>query len=61
MRKETYRGSDAGKVFLEKILQEEKRILKLMDASDKKIIFTFKDGEVYDATEPLYIFSKKTL
>ena len=35
----TYRGKDAGKIFLYKIIAEEKRILKLMK-TDKSIIFT---------------------
>ena len=41
-KRETYRGADAGKVFLERIIKEEKRILKLME-DDKDMIMTPDD------------------
>ena len=37
-KRETYRGPDAGKVFLERILAEEKEILKQMDKANEPMI-----------------------
>ena len=39
----TYMGADAGKVFLEKILEEEERLNILMEETDKEMEMTSKD------------------
>ena len=44
----TYRGSDAGKVFLERILKEENRIKKLLREANEEMILTEEDEIKYD-------------
>ena len=54
-KKQTYRGPDAGKKFLEEIMKEEKRILKLMYESEKTMIFSSTDEEKYNAAKHCHI------
>ena len=55
-KRETYRGPDAGKVFLEKILSEEKEILKQMDKANEPMIMTEVDHQKFNNSDTCYIF-----
>ena len=54
-KRETYRGPDAGKVFLERILAEEKEILKKMDKADEPMIMTEVDHQKFNNSDTCYI------
>jgi hypothetical protein len=49
-----YTGPDAGKVFLQRILEEEKRILKLMEVN-KEMVFTAEDEATHKMAENCHI------
>ena len=57
-KRETYRGPDAGKVFLDRILSEEKEILKLMDKANKPMMMTVEDQQTFSKSDTCYICSE---
>ena len=54
-KRETYRGPDAGKIFLERILVEEKEILKLMDKANEPMEMTEDDNKKFNESDTCYI------
>ena len=54
-KRETYRGPNAGKIFLERILAEEKEILKLMDKANEPMEMTEDDNKKFNKSDTCYI------
>ena len=55
LRTRTYRGADAGKVFLEEILEEEKNIRKWMKDNEKELNMSEEDEEEFQKATNCHI------